>query len=196
MKTPLVITLLRIAVIAFLAWIAIDLAPQVVPTLNAVHDGLQQTADSLGKAATDLQNYTEQRRQVLAQQRASSSTPSQPEAMSADLSRVEPFSRIATLVDKHRSGWIKVLGSPYQSSPSVAGVPPGGMDCWRRADVEMTVTWLKDRRPLGIMFAATKGQPYLTAEEIKALQKYFAQFRSLPAASNGLLVISINKDTD
>ena len=56
----------------------------------------------------------------------------------------------------------------------------------------MIVTWTKERRPLGIMFTASKGQPDLTIEEIKALEHYFPRFR--PTSSNGVLVIGINKD--
>lgn len=45
---------LRIAVIVFLVWMAIDLAPRLVPSLNSLSDNLQKTADALAKTATGL----------------------------------------------------------------------------------------------------------------------------------------------
>jgi hypothetical protein len=184
---------LRIVVIAFLVWMAIDLAPRLVPSLNSLSDNLQKTADGLGKTATDLEVYTEKARRDLAQEKAAlSATTEASPVVPRDLSRVERFKRLPKLAEKKRSVWIKELGSPTESGGSIAGVPPGGIDCWRTGGVDMIVTWLKDTRPLGIMFTCTKGNPELTTEEIAALQQYFARFR--PTATNGMLVVGINKE--
>jgi hypothetical protein len=171
---------LRIVVIAFLVWMAIDLAPRLVPSLNSL-------------TATDLEVYTEKARRDLAQAKAAlSATTEASPVVPRDLSRVERFKRLPKLAEKNRSVWIKELGSPTESGGSIAGVPPGGIDCWRTGGVDMIVTWLKDTRPLGIMFTCTKGNPELTTEEIAALQQYFARFR--PTATNGMLVVGINKE--
>jgi hypothetical protein len=164
----------------------------VVPALNNLSNSLDETTKGLDQTIKSLEYQTAKARFELDQERKK-----QDEATSAvpqDLSRAEAFSAVPALVEKHRVGWIKVLGSPDRSSPPFHGVPPGGIDCWRRNDVDMIVTWLKDRRPLGIMFTASKGQPDLTAEEIKVLEQYFARFRPAPSETGGVLVIGINKE--
>ncbi len=185
---------LRIAVIVFLVWIAIDLAPRLVPSLNSLSDNLQKTADGLAKTATDLEVYTEKARRDLAQENAAlSATTEASPVVPGDLSRVERFKRLPKLAEKKRPVWIRELGSPTESGDPIAGVPPGGIDCWRTGGVDMIVTWLKDKRPLGMILSATKGQPELTTEEIDALKQYFSRFR--PTASNaGVLVVGINKE--
>ena len=47
--------LLRIAVVAFLIWMGIDLLPLVPRELNNFADTLQQTSDSLQKTTLDLE---------------------------------------------------------------------------------------------------------------------------------------------
>jgi hypothetical protein len=189
-------TLLWTVVIVFLLWMAIDLAPMLVHSLNSLADNLQKTTDGLDKTITNLEVYTARRERELAVEKAQLPAASEmsPE-VPRDSSRVERFKQIPKLAEKKRSFWIKELGLPTKSEDPVAGVPPGGIDCWRTGGVDMIVTWLKDKRPLGMMLSATKGQPALTTEEIDALKQYFARFR--PTASDaptGVLVVGINKE--
>src|SRR5271165_7120562 len=68
--TPLWKILLRIAVAAFLIWMAIDLAPQVVPALNSLSNTLQQTSDNLQKTTQDLEAEVARAKQDQAQRQA------------------------------------------------------------------------------------------------------------------------------
>jgi hypothetical protein len=99
---------LRIAVIVFLVWMAIDLAPRLVPSLNSLSDNLQKTADGLAKTATGLKVYTEKARKDLAQENAAlSATTKASPIVPPDLSRVEQFKRLPKLAEKKRPVWIK-----------------------------------------------------------------------------------------
>jgi len=108
---------------------------------------------------------------------SASEMPSQPEATPADLSRVRPFIKVPTLLDKPRGAWIKALGSPTKTLPlseeNLRKDNLRGLDSWHQGSVEVLVTWNGARRPVYISFATAKGSPVLSLEEAKTLAGYF-----------------------